>query len=111
MPNPAGFGLDMKLYRAGSFEPASVLPVHGFDQESRGVGAAELAWSLRLGRQPRADVSLGLHCQEIIQGIQMSSETGKSYQMTTSCERPEPLPRGFRGMPMLAYPEEGSLAL
>ena len=87
MPSPAEFSGDMKMYRPGSFEPVPVLSAHGFDHDSRGVGTAEMAWSLRLG----------LHCQEIIQGIGESARTGRYYQMTTTCERPKPLPKGCRG--------------
>lgn len=111
MPNPAQFSGEMKMYRPGSFEPVQVLSAHGFDHDSRGVGAAEMAWSLRLGRTPRADARLGLHCQEIIQGIGESARTGKYYQLTTACERPKPLPKGCRGLPGFSLEEESSLAL
>ena len=114
MPQGSTFSGDIKLYRAGSFEPTAVLPCHGFDHDSRGVGAAELAWALRLGRTPRADASLGLHCQEIIQGIKTSFETRQFYKLTTECSRPAPLPKGFRKLmgppPWFYFAEEGSLA-
>lgn len=112
MPLAANFSGEMKLYRVGSFEPLSIVPAHGFDHDSRGVGAAELAWALRLGRKPRTDAHLGLHCQEIIQGIEESFRTRKFYQMTTTCERPRPLPKGFRkGIPGFSFDEEGALVL
>ena len=112
MPGASTFSGDMMLYRPGSFEPLPVAPAHGFDHDSRGVGAAELAWSLRLGRSPRADARLGLHCQEIIQGISESFRTRQFYRMTTTCEKPAPLPKGFRqGIPGFSFDEEGALAL
>ncbi len=109
MPMPATFSGDMKLYRQGSAEPVPVLPVHGFDHDSRGVGAAEMAWAIRLGRKPRASAELGIHCLEIIQGISESYRERKFYRMTTTCERPECLPKGYRGFPMFYYEEEASL--
>lgn len=115
MPNPANFSGEVKMYRPGSFEPAAILPCHGLDHDSRGAGAAELAWALRLGREPRADAALGLHCQEIIEGIRTSFETRKFYKMITECEKPLPLPKGFRENPalpgMFSYREEGALVL
>lgn len=111
MPSPAEFSGEMKLYRPGSFEPVPVPSAYGFDHDSRGVGAAEMAWSLRLGRTPRADARLGLHCQEIIQGIGESARTGKYYRLTTTCERPKPLPKGCRGLPGFSVDEESSLVL
>ena len=109
MPMAATFSGDMKLYRQSSTEPVPVTPVHGFDHDSRGVGAAEMAWAIRLGRKPRASVELGIHCLEIIQGISESYKTRKFYKMTTTCERPKRLPKGYRGFPMFYYEEESSL--
>lgn len=111
LPLSATFSGDMQLYRPGSFQPVPVLPAHGFDHDSRGVGAAELAWSLRLGRRPRAGADLGLHCQEILHGIQQSFESGRFYQLTTRVERPAPLPKGHRGLPGFCFPEESSLVI
>lgn len=111
LPLGATFSGDMQLYRPGSFQPVPVLPAHGFDHDSRGVGAAEMAWSMRLGREPRADAALGLHCQEILHGIQQSFETRSFYQMTTTVKRPVPLPKGHRGLPGFCFPEESSLVL
>ena len=109
LPLGATFSGDIQLYRPGSFQPLPVQPAHGFDHDSRGVGAAELAWSLRLGRAPRADASLGLHCQEILHGIEQSFKTRSFYQLTTTVERPAPLPKGSRGVPGFFFPEESSL--
>ena len=109
LPLAANFSGDIQIYRPGSFQPVPVLPAHGFDHDSRGVGAAEMAWSLRLGRPARADAALGLHCQEILHGIQQSFETRQFYRMTTRCERPAPLPKGCRGLPGFCFPEESSL--
>lgn len=112
MPMASSFSGEMKLYRPGSFEPVPVISAHGFDHDSRGVGAADLAWALRLGRKPRADASLGLHCLEIIQGIEESFRTRTFYQMTTTCERPKLLEKGFRaGIPGFSYDEESVLTI
>ena len=111
LPLAATFSGDMQMYRPGSFQPVPVLSAHGFDHDSRGVGAAELAWSLRLGRRPRASADLGLHCQEILHGIQQSFETHRFYQLSTRVERPAPLPKGHRGLPGFCFPEESSLVI
>ena len=67
---------------------------HGFDGKNylgepapfdhyghRGIGVAEMAWALRKGR-PHARLSgdYGLHCQEVLQGMEISAETGKVYE-------------------------------
>ena len=111
LPLAANFSGDIQIFRPGSFAPAPVLPAHGFDHDSRGVGAADLAWSLRLGRRPRADAALGLHCQEILHGIRQSGESKQTYRLTTRCERPAHLSKGYRGLPGFCFPEESSLIL
>ena len=109
LPSPSMFSGESKLYRAGNFESAPLMPAHGFDHDSRGVGAAEMAWAIRLGREPRASAAFGLHCQEILEGIRESGRSGRSYRLTTACERPEKLPAGYRGIKIFSYDEEGSL--
>ncbi|MBR3017323.1 MAG: Gfo/Idh/MocA family oxidoreductase [Clostridia bacterium] len=67
---------------------------HGFDGKNylgepapfdhyghRGIGVAEMAWAIRKGR-PHARLSgeYGLHCQEVLQGMEIASETGKVYE-------------------------------
>lgn len=105
--NPDHFDGEVILKRSGEAE-ARIPFTHGFkgtpvysEREEdltgghRGVGAAELAWSIRLGRENRANKDMGLHILEIIAGIDISSREGREYRMTTTCERPAPLPSGY----------------
>jgi len=70
-----------------------VLPsMHGFYESLRGVGLADMCYALKNGRRPRCHADIGLHSIEVIHGIQESCRTGKFYEMTTKCERPEPVP-------------------
>lgn len=67
---------------------------HGYLGESRGIGAVDLAYALLNGRKPRADASIALHALEVLHGTEQSGETGKTYDLHTSCERPRPLRQG-----------------
>lgn len=110
MSSPAEFSGEMLLYREGSREPTPITSAHGFYHDSRGLGAADLAWAIRLGRKPRVSADFVLHCQEIIQGIDESSRSKRIYEMTTTCTRPEPLPKGYNSShAIFAYEEEGAL--
>ncbi len=112
MPMAAEFSGDVKLLSEGSFVPITLTPAHGILHDSRGAGAAEMAWSIRLGRDHRASVEMGIHCLEIIQGIEISSKTKQFYQMTTTCERTKVLPRGFKGSTaFFSFSDEGALVL
>ena len=65
--------------------------LHGFYKSLRGVGLADMCYAILNNRRPRCHADIGLHALEIIEGIQISSQTGKIYEMTTRCERPAPL--------------------
>ena len=72
---------------------AYTLPItHPFRESSRGLGVADMAYAIRNNRRPRADCDLGYHAFEVIHGIRMSGESGQLYEMTSRCERPEPIP-------------------
>lgn len=109
LPNPGLFSGEMKFFRPGSFEPIDQISAFGFPHNSRGVGVAEMAWALRQNRTARADAQLGSHCLEVLQGLQISSQTRQFYTLQSSCTRPEPLESGYRGMQTFAFDEEGAI--
>lgn len=63
--------------------------LHGYLENNRGIGLADMAYALRNNRKPRIDSELGYHAFEIVQGILESSRTGQIYEMTSRCERPK----------------------
>lgn len=86
---------------------------HGFDDECRGIGAAEMAWSMRKGRKNRASKEMGYHVLEVLEGMTVSAETGVVYQVKSKFEQPPMLPSGFVGRKeygMWAPTEETALA-
>ena len=60
----------------------------------RGIGVAELAWSIRQGRKNRLSKEYGLHCQEVLQGIDEAVRTGRTYEVQSRCDV-RPLKSGF----------------
>ncbi|MBQ9046360.1 MAG: Gfo/Idh/MocA family oxidoreductase [Solobacterium sp.] len=63
----------------------------------RGVGVAELAWSIYNDRPCRLSNEMGLHTIELIHGVMEGTETGKYYTMTTHPKRMAALRSGFTG--------------
>jgi len=110
--DPNTFCGEVKLVRSGEGE--CIIPfTHGykgspqFGPEAdtagaghRGVGAAEMCWSMIAGRNNRASKELGLHTLELINGLDVSSATGKTYEMETTFEQPKPVPSGYYTMEM-----------
>ena len=60
----------------------------------RGIGAADLAYAIRTGRSARLGGEYGLHCQEILQGMDEAARTGATYTLRSRCEV-RPLAPGF----------------
>jgi predicted dehydrogenase len=60
----------------------------------RGVGAAELAWAMRQGRENRLSRAYGLHCQEVLHALDEAARTGATYEMQSRCEV-APLKSGY----------------
>lgn len=73
---------------------------HAYTDDSRGLGAADLAYAVRNKRKPRAGHQVALHTLEAALGIVESGNTNMFYSMKTMCERAEPLMPGY-----VEYPE------
>lgn len=90
--------LNIGVSQEGGYRPEPdkvLLPtLHGYADNNRGLGAADLAYALRNQRKPRIHWEVGLHAMEIIHGIIQSAKTNQVYQMTTSCQRPKPRQTG-----------------
>jgi predicted dehydrogenase len=97
MPDPNQFGGQVKVILKGQTEPVALQPTHAFSENHRGIGPAELAWSLRKGRKPRTSKEMAFHGLELLLGLYKSCETKTFYQMTSSFQRPNPIPRGYLG--------------
>lgn len=89
-------------------EPCALPFTHGYDGTPtlpdptpfeytyghRGVGAAELAWSLRKGRPCRLSGEYGLHTMEVLFGVIESCRTGRRVGVASRFDL-RPLPAGY----------------
>ncbi len=57
----------------------------------RGLGVSDMAQSLIDGRTPRLSADISLHVVEALNAFAISAENGSVYEMTTTCERTEPM--------------------
>ena len=109
MADPNCFSGEVKVLLKGNSDPFVMQQSHGFDEEYRGVGAAEMAWAIRGERKSRANKEMAYHAMEVIEGLQQSSETKRFYQLKSSFEKTAALPRGFRRMISSVDREENAL--
>ncbi|MCL2832629.1 MAG: Gfo/Idh/MocA family oxidoreductase [Treponema sp.] len=95
MPDPNRFGGEVKVILKGQHEQVALPPTHAFNENHRGIGPAELAWALRKNRKPRTSKEMAFHGLELLLGLYQSSGTKKFYEMTSTFQRPAPIPRGY----------------
>jgi predicted dehydrogenase len=69
---------------------------HGFTEDSRGIGVADMAYAVRSGRAHRANGRLARHVLDISLGIFEASATEKHVHIESTIERPDPLPLGLK---------------
>jgi len=95
--DPNEFNGNIHLCRTSN-DPIPVSLLHSFVDEFRGVGVADMAYALKNNRKPRAHCEIGYHAFEAVHGIIESCETGKVYEMKSTCSRPAALRTGqFKG--------------
>lgn len=95
VPDPNGFGGPVKVRLASDTEWRQVPLTHGYAENSRGIGVADMAYALRSGRQHRANGNLAYHVLDIMHAFLDASDQGRHIELESTCERPAALPTGL----------------
>lgn len=95
VPDPNTFGGPVRLRRAGATDWSDIPLTHPYTENSRGLGVADMAHALQSGRAHRASGELAFHVLDIMCAIHDASERGRHVELTSGCDRPEPLPMGL----------------
>ena len=94
VPDPNTFGGPVLVERAG--EKRQEVPLtHGYAENTRGVGVADMAVALRTGRPHRANGQLAYHVLDLIHAFHDASDSGRHIDVQSTCDRPAPLPVGL----------------
>ncbi len=94
VPDPNGFGGKVLVSRRGA-EWTEVPLTHGYTDNYRSVGMADMAAAARSGRAHRCSGDLAYHVLEVMQSFAESSRQGTHIDITSACERPAALPLGL----------------
>ncbi|MEP7287776.1 MAG: Gfo/Idh/MocA family oxidoreductase [Chloroflexota bacterium] len=94
VPDPNIFDGPVRLRRAGEHHWSDVPLTHGYTRNSRSIGVADMAYAQRNGKPHRASGELVYHVLDTMQAIYDSSQLGQHIELTSTCQRPEPLPEG-----------------
>lgn len=91
-PDPNRFGGAVRVSDCGGEWREAPLS-HGYTDNMRSIGLADLCTAVRTGRPHRCSGALALHVLEAMEAFGRSSRAGAHVALTTSPERPAPLPR------------------
>jgi predicted dehydrogenase len=94
VPDPNTFGGPLCIKRYDQSEWTEIPLTHGFAENSRGIGVADMAYAILNKRKHRASAELALHVLEVIHSIHVASDSGQHVYISNRCERPEEFPVG-----------------
>jgi len=97
VPDPNTFGGAVKAKVGREEEWRDVPHTHGWTQNSRGLGVADMAHALRSGRAHRASGELAYHVLDTMHAFLDSSNEDRAIKLESTCERPAPIPAGLGG--------------
>jgi predicted dehydrogenase len=95
VPDPNTFGGPVLLRTSIGKEYKEIPLTHIYEENSRGLGVADMARCIETGEKNRASGELANHVLELMHAFHISSDTKQYAQLKTTCERPRALPLGL----------------
>lgn len=96
VPNPNSFTGEVKL-RKGREKDLITIPLsHGYNDNFRGLGVADMAQAIRSNRPHRANGEVTYHVLDAMQSFLDAGAKGRAVDVKSACERPAALPVGLK---------------
>jgi predicted dehydrogenase len=95
VPDPNTFGGPVRVRRAGAQDWSEIPLTHGYAENTRGIGVADMAYSLTYGRPHRVNGAMAYHVLDLMQSFLDASDQGQHLTIASTCERPAALPVGL----------------
>lgn len=95
VPDPNTFGGPVRVRRAGAQEWSEIPLTHGYAENMRGIGVADMAYALTTGRPHRASGALAYHVLDLMQSFLDASAAGQHIAIQSTCARSAALPVGL----------------
>ncbi len=93
--DPNNFGGTLYLRSGGSREWEPVESQFGYNENSRGIGVADMASAIKNNRMHRASGEMAAHVVDIVNAIHEASEEDCHILLETTCRQPAALPEGL----------------
>ncbi len=108
MTDPNQFGGEVRFLPNGmdprnAPKPMTLWQFTPYSENSRGIGPSDLAAAAFEGRSPRASKEMAAHVLDVLTGILNQGEEGGFTEISSTCERPAPLPQKPVGAKNLAH--------
>jgi predicted dehydrogenase len=91
LPDPNTFAGPVRVRTANAKEWVEVPLTHGFTENNRGLGVADMAQAIRDGRPHRANGEMAYHVLDLMQAFEAASQSGRHVEIESRCERPAAL--------------------
>jgi predicted dehydrogenase len=92
VPDPNTFGGEVKVFRHNTKQWDTISHTHGYPENSRGLGVADMAAALHSGRPHRASGQMAYHVLDVMHAIHDASRMGKHIELNSTCARPAAMP-------------------
>ena len=95
LPDPNTFGGPVYVKRGRDEEWDEISLSHIYDENSRGLGVADMAAAIVGGRPHRASGEMAYHVLDIMAAVHDASDSGEHVMLESTCARPAALPVGL----------------
>ncbi|RLQ92445.1 Gfo/Idh/MocA family oxidoreductase [Planomicrobium sp. Y74] len=89
VPDPNNFGGPVRLRKKDEENFTDIPLISDFQENGRGIGVADMAYSILNGKTHRANGQLAYHVLEAMHGFLTSSRDGVYHHMDSTCSKPE----------------------
>jgi predicted dehydrogenase len=96
VPDPNTFGGPVQLYQPEHQTWRDIPLSHGYTDNSRGLGVADMATALRSGQPHRANGDLTYHVLEAMHAFHTAADQERTIHLDSHITRPAPLPSTMR---------------
>ena len=91
VPDPNSYGGPVLLAKGGG-EFEEIPLTHIYEENSRGLGVADMVAGIRQNRDARADGALACHVLEIMRAFEKSDAQKQFISLETTCKQPMAMP-------------------
>lgn len=98
VPDPNNFRGEVRISTEAGGEWRAVPVSAGYERAGRGYGIADMAWAANGSGivESRASGRLGFHVLEVMEGVLRAAETATSIDISSTVDRPDPVPLSNR---------------